>query len=309
MFKAANKNELNQVSLTGIRAIVLLGLLMVAPRSLEEIRDTFIKFNIFEKDSSLDILRIDINTLKAIGCEISRADSRTGYKYHLIKHPFDLKIDEQELALLKRAYNVIKQSSSIQLLLDCEDFFKKIAFLVCDTQIKEQILGISILKHLDTSMVRDLLIDCKQKRVLNFIYKTPTAKEDSNRTVIAEKLVIKSDKIYLYGYDNDKKETGVFSLRRIKQILSRKLEKGKESPNDFKILFYLQDFAYDEITEEESIIENNADGYLIEAHYYNEFYAMQRILSFGQKCRVIEPVDFKEKVIQKLKEMRDIYEH
>ena len=309
MFRAANKNELNQVSLTGIRAIVLLGLLMVAPRSLEEIRDTFIKFNIFEKDSSLDILRIDINTLKAIGCEISRADARTGYKYHLIKHPFDLNIDEQELILLKRAYNIVKQSSDISALLDYEDFFQKVAFLVCDTEIKEQILGISVLKHLDVSMVRDLLTDCKQKRVLNFVYKTPTSKEDSNRTVVAEKLVCKNDKIYLYGYDNDKKETSVFNIRRIKQIFSRRLEKGKESPNDFKILFYLQDFAYEEISEEESIIENNPDGYLVEGHYYNEFYAMQRILSFGQKCRVIEPMDFKDKVIQKLKEMKEIYEH
>ena len=39
MFKIAQKNELNQVSLTGMRALLLVGLLIQAPRTLEEIRE------------------------------------------------------------------------------------------------------------------------------------------------------------------------------------------------------------------------------------------------------------------------------
>ena len=46
MFKTADKSDLNQISLTGIRAIVLLGLLIIKPRTLEEIRRAFINFNI-----------------------------------------------------------------------------------------------------------------------------------------------------------------------------------------------------------------------------------------------------------------------
>ena len=42
MFKPADKTELNQISLTGMRAIVLIGLLIEAPRTLEEIREKFI---------------------------------------------------------------------------------------------------------------------------------------------------------------------------------------------------------------------------------------------------------------------------
>ena len=64
MFKPADKSELNQVSLTGLRGIVLLGLLIEAPRSLKEIREIFTELNIFEPEHSDDILRIDINTLK-----------------------------------------------------------------------------------------------------------------------------------------------------------------------------------------------------------------------------------------------------
>lgn len=76
MFKPADKSELNQVSLTGLRGIVLLGLLIEAPRSLKEIREIFTDLNIFEPEHSDDILRIDINTLKASGCEITKANAK-----------------------------------------------------------------------------------------------------------------------------------------------------------------------------------------------------------------------------------------
>ena len=40
------KTDLNQISLTGIRAITLMGLLMVAPRSMKEIREAFLEYKI-----------------------------------------------------------------------------------------------------------------------------------------------------------------------------------------------------------------------------------------------------------------------
>ena len=102
MFKLAEKTDLNQISLTGTRAIVLLGLLIMKPRSMEEIRQAFISLKIMEKSHTCDIIRIDLNTLKHIGCKISRADSKTDKKYILIDHPFALKITEDEIKLLKK---------------------------------------------------------------------------------------------------------------------------------------------------------------------------------------------------------------
>ncbi len=107
MFKIADKTELNQISLTGVRGIVLAGLLIMQPRSLEEIRKAFIELNIMENENSDDILRIDLNTLKIMGCEISRASAKTGFKYVLGKHPFAFKIDDEEIVLLKK--HIIKQ--------------------------------------------------------------------------------------------------------------------------------------------------------------------------------------------------------
>ena len=62
----ANKNkvndtDLNQISLTSVRALVLLGLLMRAPRTFSEIKQTFVDLKIMEPDHSDDIIRIDLN--------------------------------------------------------------------------------------------------------------------------------------------------------------------------------------------------------------------------------------------------------
>ena len=65
--------DINQVSLTGVRGIVLLALLIDAPRSLQEIRQAYLNLKIMEPEHSDDIIRIDINTLKASGCDITRA--------------------------------------------------------------------------------------------------------------------------------------------------------------------------------------------------------------------------------------------
>ena len=104
VFRVAEKEKLNQISLTGMRAIIVLGLLMVAPRSLEEIKKFYTMINIFDEYGSDDTIRIDINTLKNVGCEITRASQKTNYKYVLGNHPFSLKVNLEEIKVLKKVY-------------------------------------------------------------------------------------------------------------------------------------------------------------------------------------------------------------
>ena len=201
MFKIADKTELNQISLTGVRGIVLAGLLIMQPRSLEEIRKAFIELNIMENENSDDILRIDLNTLKIMGCEISRASAKTGFKYVLGKHPFAFKIDDEEIGLLKKAYNQAKTHTDMLGILSYDDLFRKIASRVCEEDKKEALLGISILKRYDIEMLKDLLLDCSQGRTLNLVYKKPSSTSEESKEVVAQKLVFQNDKVYLYGFD------------------------------------------------------------------------------------------------------------
>lgn len=303
MFKPADKSELNQVSLTGLRGIVLLGLLIEAPRSLKEIREIFTDLNIFEPEHSDDILRIDINTLKASGCEITKANAKTGFKYRLLKHPFSLNILKDEIHVIKKAYKKIKDSSNIEY----DELFKKLAEYIDDSEAKETLRGLSVLKTFDTEFIQDLIEDCRQNRTLRLSYRTPQAKDDSQKEVCAHRIVFQNDKIYLYGFDLIRKKSVVLNIKRIGAILARFSGSSKVEIEYTTVKFFLKNFGVTGIEENEVILENRDDGYIIEGRYYNDFLAAQRILSFGANCTVLEPQEFREKIIQKLINMRNVY--
>lgn len=308
MLKIAENTELNQISLTGLRGIAMMELLLEAPRSLQELRDIFIDWKIMEPEHSNDILRIDLNTLRYMGCEISRADARTDGKYVLTKHPFSINISNDEIAVLNRAYKKIKAKMDIALALKFDDLFKKFAEHMNDGETKENLLGISILRSVDTAVVKDLIGDCKHKRTLKLIYKNPSAKESSEKTIICQKIALQNDNVYLYGFDVSKNKSVVLNAKRILSIISRLAGDFGVEIRTTNVKFFLKSFGISELNEEnEEIVETLENGYIVEGKYYNSFFAIQRVLSFGSNCTVLEPVEIREEVVNKLKSMRDVY--
>ena len=308
MFQVAKKDDLNQISLTGVRSLVLLGLLIQKPHSLEEIRTKFLEYNILEESHSNDILRIDLNTLRSIGCEISRADKKNDFKYRLLKHPFDLKITDDEISLLKRIYNKIKDNLSIEELIKHDDLLKKIAENVCNEELKQKIYSISPLKHFDTNKIIELREDCKNKRVLKLVYKTPVTNKVSEKEISADKIIFRNNKVYLLGFDLNLKENVMLHINRIRKIISRSDDNNNGIKKFVTIKFKLKDFGTLGLNDNENILNGDLEnGFTIEGKYHNEFLAIQRILSFGENCTVIEPDNFKEKIINSLKKMREIY--
>ena len=192
MFKQAEKSDLSQISLTGMRSLVLLGLLIQAPRSLEEIRVAFINFNIMENSNSDDILRIDLNTLRAMGCEISRSSQKTDHKYVLIKHPYSLKLDKDEIDVLKRAFKKIKNKTDIETLILYDELFKKISTCLADSESKERVLGLCAMKSHNIERIRQFNDACKEKKILTLRYNSPVHNDKLTMEVATEKLVFKN---------------------------------------------------------------------------------------------------------------------
>ncbi len=302
--------ELSQISLTGTRALILLGLLIQEPRSLAEIKQEFIKFKVMEPSHSYDIIRIDLNTLRTMGCEISRADKRTNGKYVLLRHPFELDINKNEISLLKRAFNKIKENSNIEVLIKFDKLLKKLSGQVYDQQLKEQLIGISPLKKYSEKDINTLASDCRNKKTLLLKYHSPVSKSSSEKQITAEKLIFKNDKIYLYGYDHSIDENVTLNIKRILKIISRKDTDNYTQSNSVTIKFKLTNFGVSGLDESEKILSGDAkDGFIIEGEYHNNFVATQRILSFGSACTVLEPQNFKESIIALLKKMKEIYKN
>ncbi len=308
MIKIANKEDLCQISLTGVRALVILTMLMDAPRSLDEIKSALVNYNIMNESSSYDIIRIDLNTLKLMGCEITSARQSTNYKYKLISHPFALEFTDDELKLLKRVYRSVKDSLNVKQLIEYDSFFKKLANFINNNEHKNFLLGISSLKGLDIEEIKQIQQDCLFNKVLHLVYKSPTSKQVSEKEIIANSVVVKNDKIYLYGFDITLKEHVTLLIKRIISILDRKNSDGNDNMSSVSVKFKLKNFNSVGLDDNEVILSGDIEnGYIIEGNYYNEFLAVQRILSLGFDCTVIEPADFKCRIIKALSNMREIY--
>lgn len=307
MFVSEEKLDVTQISLTGTRALALIGLLIVAPYSFEEVKKKFIELGLFDEKSSDDILRIDIGTIKTMGCEISRPCASNGYKYVMQKHPFSLVLTLDDVKLLKRAYSKIKDNLSLEILIEYDDLFRKIADFVYEEEIKEALLGISFLKYYDVNEIKELYSDCNSQKIIELVYKNQEIKKESLKKIKAQALVFKNDKIYLHGYDFEKKESTVLLYKRIKKIISKEFDDEILKQKNITITYQLKNVDEKVFWDNEKIVEKKEKNYIVQGSFYNEFLATQRILSFGAKCVVISPLEFRDSIINKLKEMKEVY--
>ena len=307
MFVAEEKIDVTQISLTGTRALALIGILTATPQTFEEIKTQLIRYGLFEKGNSDDILRIDINTIKSMGCEISRPCISNNYKYIMQNHPFSLVLTKDDVKLFKRAYNKIKNNLSLENLIKYDDLFRKIANYIYDNEIKEMLLGISILKYYDVKELKELISDCESQKIIELIYRNSETKKEILKNIKAQKLVFQNDKIYLYGFDYEIQKTTVLLYKRIKKLISKKYDDNKIKPKNVLVTYQLQNIDTDLLSEDEKIIEQKDDKYIVEASFYNNFFAVQKVLSYGPKCIVLSPNEIKTLVINKLKEMREVY--
>lgn len=261
-----------------------------------------------DDSNSYDILRIDLNTLRSMGRDISRSCQRTNFKYVLLKHPFSLKINSEEFEVLKKAFKKIKNNTEIDVLVKYDELFNKIAQQVADEDLKEALIGLCSLKAHNIEQIKELNAYCKAHQTLTLIYKSPSASAEEEMVVAAEKLTYKNDKIYLYGFDVNKKQSVALLVKRILSILSNKDSDENSNTIPVSVKFILKEFTVAGLEDNEKIVEKNDEGYLIEASYHNEFIAVQRILSFGSSCVVISPDEFKSKIIETLKKLKEIYD-
>lgn len=301
------QDECKQVSTTGARALLVLIALVEGPKSFNEICDFLIECGIADKNISIDTTRVDIRTLKAIGCNITRATKKTNNKHVLTSHPFTLDLSESEINVLKFIYGKIAKICSPQKLLDYHYLFERIASMVKSEKTAEAVRGISLLKHVNIKLLKKLVNNEKTHNLIKIRYQ-PLHQKERDYDITIEKLGLRNDKLYIYCYNHTNKKRSFLNVEKIKQIFSNMFDKNSPKGLDIYVKFKLN--SYNEyLLEENEIIEEECEEYaIITGRYFNEFIAIQRMLYFCPDCTIIESDDIKNKVLNKLQEMRMIYE-
>lgn len=306
-FLINNTVNCNLMSLTGYRTLVILNALMKSPKSIDEINNCLYNDQYIRERFSSDTLRIYINSLRAIGCEIIGANKSNNKKYELISHPFIYDIPKSQLKALSKLYKSIYDKIDIKEVITIENFLEKISNLVENNNTKEFLKNISIIKSANKNVLNNLITHCKNKNQIIFLYNSPKSGKKEIE-LIADKLAFKSEKLYLWGNNLTHKEYSYFALDRILKVCSIKMQKDKEEFPSVSVTYEIHNHTESYVLEpDEKIIEKSDNKLIIEAISKNEFSLLQRLLYFGEDCKVIQPQSFKTKIINKLKSMEENY--
>lgn len=305
-FLANNTVNCNLMSLTGYRTLVILSLLLEAPRSTDEINNHFLNNQYIKEKFSNDTLRIYINSLRAIGCQITDAN-KANKKYQLLSHPFEYDIPKSQLKAISKLYKSLSSKVDIRKLLEIDNLISKLANYVTNQTTKDYLTNMSLLKGVDRFILNDLLIHCKNNNQIVILYNSPksVAKEIE---IVCDKLSFRSDKLYLWGDNLTHQGYSFLPVDRIIKILSIKMHKQKENVQPIKVLFKLSNCRNYMPQPDEKIVERTGDDLIIEVDSKNQFNLMQRILYMANDCKIIAPDSFKAEFVQKLQEMEKIYE-
>lgn len=307
-FIKTKKVTYNLMSFTAFKALVLFSELAEAPKSYKEICEIFYNHPYLREKISIDTLRVYMNSLKRLGCEIKRikgADKES--RYVITNHPFELTYTQEQMQSALKIFKTLVKNMDIEELLSMEEFFEKIGTHIKNEEFINETKKISLLKDIDKELLKSLIECCKKKNQIIITYNSPNSGE-KKMEVLVDKIEISNSKLYLYGIIFEHKQYGSLLINRIKNIEEIKTEKTiPEGLEKIKVVYELSNIVKPELENYETIIEQNKEKTVIEAVTSNTFLLKQKLLSLGPNCKIISPDKFKNDFIALLKDMKAGY--
>ncbi len=111
---------------TAYRVIRMLQWLCQSPMSIEDFNRCFMADPLIQKTLSEDSLWLYLNTLKMLGCEITRPAPSNNHCYELLYQPFGAPLIEEDIETLAEVKQLAEQQMSYTQVLHLDQCFKKL---------------------------------------------------------------------------------------------------------------------------------------------------------------------------------------
>ncbi|MGN0032042.1 MAG: hypothetical protein ACI37Q_08820 [Candidatus Gastranaerophilaceae bacterium] len=279
-----------------------------SPKSYQDLQEIFYNHKYLKENISVDTLRIYLNSLREIGCDIKRITENNVTKYYISEHPFRLKITEKQVKSIVKVYKAISKSIDINDLMAIQKFFDKISQSITNTDLKEKLNSISPFNNIKPEIFEELKFHAENNNEITIYYNSlNSGKKDI--TILVDKFSISNGKLYICGFNSEYKNYSNFLVSRIQKIVSVNLEKKKlEIPDIVAGYEYKKDTNIKpDLLKNEKIISEDDNKYIIEITSKNKFEIIQRIMSHTNKCKLLYPENIKEEIIMSLKKMKEGY--
>ncbi len=309
-----DKKFFENISLTAYRVIKLFVLLLESPMSEDEIKQVLKDEAEDKKLLSSDTVGIYINTLKSIGCKITRPSKSNNFKYILMDTPFKLNLNKDEVLSLIKVKKYIAGFDDWKLFQSTDEVISKI-FTVLNDESQSRLKNVTKLLKRDnsakvsTKLLRTLENYCFHNRTLHINYHSPESGEKILQ-ITAEKISFENNAYYLWGINTRSKETQYIRIDRIKEIKAVDIRTSNIKPDIYTAVYKIRGAASKTFMPEdtEKIVETKDNEITVSAVVQNKFRFVQKMLSYGDECTVISPELLKNEVVQKLKSMAKVYQ-
>ena len=296
------KTEKSWISTTGYRTLLILKSLIEKSRTIDELVEIVKNNSVVCKSASKDTIRIAINTLKTAGCEIVRPSKANNYKYELIKHPFVLSMNDDELEKLITLREKFSTKITLNEIFTLNDLYSKIAMMTFDDEKISYINNTQPLKTIDKKILYELSKPEILNKKIQISYKSPEFGEE-NFYIVPKRIIYENEKVYLWCYNCKYEGYGLLNTERILKINAVDISKNVTVASHYNVVYELTgDIVKSfEAKEYETILDKTAEKITINAKIENEFLFIQRILQFGADFKVLSPDFFREILINKIK--------
>jgi predicted DNA-binding transcriptional regulator YafY len=307
-FMENKKISYNLMSFTAFRALVLFSLLLDSPKSYDEICRYFLEHPFLNEQISIDTLRVYINSLRRIGCDVVRTKDKTERvsRYFIRSNPFELQITPEQIQSIAKIYKSITKNIDAEDLLMLEKFLRKIAGCINNNDLNEAIDNISLFRDTDINLVTALIEHCGDNDQIVITYNSPSAGA-KDIELLTDNVRLENSKIYLYGTSSEHQKYGYFLVSRILGIKEIKSEKTiKPEAKELTVGYEVNCRSFTPDSHEKVLSQANGK-FLVEITSQSNFMIKQRLLSFASDCRVLYPKEFREDFVSALKKMRAGY--
>ncbi len=309
------QGKFDNISITAFRIISILNMLLKNPCDDKQINRELTQNIEGARELSKDTICIYLNTLRSLGCEITRPTKNNGYKYILKSYPFKLFLTKNEIDTLIEARKYISVLGEWKTALKIDRVFNNLLnYFHPDT--KNFFLSarkFTLKREINTKSffheIKQLENYCKHNKLITLVYNSPKSGGE-NITIRSEKITLENGAFYLWGYSQELETTMYLRIDRILDIKSVSVCRENIKSIALKVRYKLAEACplSCSLPENESIIEKNSDGLIIEADVANKFKFFQKILSYGDKCTILYPPEIKDEIVAKLKKMYMLYD-
>lgn len=245
------------------------------------------------------------------GIEIkSKINNKRENVYFIEKNDFVLEFSEDELNVISDVKKLLTSQKDYKKIRKIMCLFYKIAKYIKDKDIQREIVDFGYFSTLNWFLVQQLEEHCKEKNVINIEYILPQG-ECKVITIHADCLKMSnwSQRLYIHGILAGGKCFSHLPVDRI-YMVKNVVEKNVAFEIKMDIIRYVvSKDAYKEVSKDdkEKIIKDDGLNVTIERINDDEFYLIQRLLSFCPEIYYISCERIKMLLQEKLETLKALY--